>query len=263
MKIKHIDYPNVDYSVLTDRERQLKACRELYAIFCLTNNRGITDEEIGEIAKEMGMTGYAGITLDRIVSANLVRWHKVVKEVCGSEEKRWFRKEKQPGESKGKYYLHPDFASRIPNLSKSKPQTCPSPSPPQNTQHRSNSVPQISPSLSIHPPMVGLMIDEPMTITEADVKIETKAMEDDVSIEPFDESWMDELLNSDFMDIKSESDSELDFPEDECSDSELEFPDDDDDDMEDGFLDTFSDLKHQIMMDELRGTKFPILRTIY
>ena len=250
MRIKHIDYPNVDYSVLTDRERQLKACRELYAIFCLTNNRGITDEEIGEIAKEMGMTGYAGITLDRIVSANLVRWHKVVKEVCGSEEKRWFRKEKQPGESKGKYYLHPDFASRIPNFSKPKTQTCPP--PPQNTQ--SNSEPEIS--YSLPQPMVGLMVDEPMTIAE----IEPKAIEEDVS-KPFDESWMDELLK---FDMEYESDSELDFPDDdcmqECSDSELDFPDDC---MEDEFSDSFADLKHRIMMDELRGTKFPVLKPIY
>ena len=68
-------HPAVNYNHLSDRERGLKACLDLYSIFSLYGRDGLTCDEIYDYAHRMKITGYAGITKSYIVRNNMYRWN--------------------------------------------------------------------------------------------------------------------------------------------------------------------------------------------
>lgn len=144
---------NVDYSALTPAEKRIKASRELFTIFYLEKNRGLTDIEIHKCAEKLKFTGYDGFAPDSIVRSNIYRWNDMVitavtkgtrcdfekcKKICswGYEpdkpsrcerhkkedmrrvvEERLVKHKKEHGCSKGKYYFDPVFARRVfPNM---------------------------------------------------------------------------------------------------------------------------------------------------
>lgn len=219
-KRKPIFYPDVDYSPLCDKERDLKACRELYAIFYLNYDKGLTDVDIGEYARYMKMTGYNGITLDCIVRANLTRWHTEVRKVLGNEAIRWCKREKLPGETKGRYHLHPQFLEKIPSLL---------------NKHKKKEAQNDSSSSENLQPMIGLMVGPNEDISMKNMKMEDTSHVNDSCDEPADDSWLSSLFSFDgppgdgstYGRDHEDHDSDLDFPM--GSDSDLDFPKADDD----------------------------------
>jgi len=71
-------HKDVNYDVLTDREKKIKASRELFTIFYLTRNKGLTDDDIHKWAVKLEFTGYEGCTPDAIVRSNIHRWNEMV-----------------------------------------------------------------------------------------------------------------------------------------------------------------------------------------
>lgn len=135
----------VDYSLLTKKEYKFKACRDLFAIFYLSKNCGLTDIEICEKAKALKLTGYAGLTPDCIVRSNIYRWNSIADSLVGVKciqctryanhgtlwnkpthckfhatdnmklviEQRLYRRDKIGDSRKGKFYLDENFLNRI------------------------------------------------------------------------------------------------------------------------------------------------------
>jgi hypothetical protein len=80
-------HPEVDYTVLSERELKIKASRELFTIFYLTKNQGLTDVEIHQWTQYLNYTGYNGFTPDRIVSGAVYRWNDIVTRDLNLESK--------------------------------------------------------------------------------------------------------------------------------------------------------------------------------
>ena len=78
MTKKKVLHPQVDYSYLTEREKNYKASRELYTIFYLSNNVGLTDMEMHEWAKKLNFTGYNGLSPDAIIRSSIYRWNDII-----------------------------------------------------------------------------------------------------------------------------------------------------------------------------------------
>jgi len=77
-------HKDVDYSFISEQEKKLKASRELYTIFYLAKNVGLTDQEVFNWAKKLNYTGYEGFAPDSIVRNNIYRWNDIaVKAVTG------------------------------------------------------------------------------------------------------------------------------------------------------------------------------------
>jgi hypothetical protein len=70
-------FDNVNYSLLSETELKFKACIDLFTIFFLNKNRGLTDIEIYEYARCLGMSGYDGMVPDCIVRSNIYRWNDI------------------------------------------------------------------------------------------------------------------------------------------------------------------------------------------
>jgi hypothetical protein len=146
---KQVFHKDVNYDVLSVTEKKIKASRELFTIFVLDGNKGLTDVEIWKRTQELKMTGYAGLTPDCIVRSNIFRWNDmaissitrgkicenpVCKKICswGHEEnkphfcqrhkkegmtrvveERLIKLPKEPGQSKGKYVFDEKFAVKV------------------------------------------------------------------------------------------------------------------------------------------------------
>ena len=142
-------HKDVNYEALCTEEKRIKASRELFTIFYLNNGKGLTDMEIHKEALRLGMTGYDGYTPDCIVRSNIYRWNDMaVKPVTGGTkcseedckkictygyvkdkptrcnthkfknmirvvEERLVKCKKEPGHSKGKYYLDETFGKKV------------------------------------------------------------------------------------------------------------------------------------------------------
>jgi hypothetical protein len=147
--VKPSYHADVDYTPISEEERKYKSSRELYTIFYLTQNRGLTDLEIYHIAKDLKFTGFDGSAPEAIVRSNIYRWNDMVitaalgdircpetgctkKCIYGYErhkplrcekhkledmmrivEVRLVKHPKKPGESKGRFYFDENFAKRV------------------------------------------------------------------------------------------------------------------------------------------------------
>lgn len=141
--------PRVDYSCLSEVEFKNKASRELFAIFYLTGNRGLTDATIQKCAKALNFTGHDGDVPESSIRCSIYKWNDMaVSAVTGGRtcdeptcskictfgyedgkplrcrkhkydnmqkvvEERLYRGDRTDGSSKGKYFLDPKFAARI------------------------------------------------------------------------------------------------------------------------------------------------------
>jgi len=142
-------HKDVDYSILSEKEKKIKASRELYTIFYLTNNVGLTDMEIYKHALQLGFTGYKGYAPEAIVRNNIYRWNGLAvsaatggkmcdtdgckkfacwgfethnptkcqrhseKDMTKVVEERLIRTDKESGSSKGKFFFEADFANKV------------------------------------------------------------------------------------------------------------------------------------------------------
>jgi hypothetical protein len=79
-KISKLYHPLVDYSLLNEREYKLKRFRDLYTIFYLSRNVGLTDMEIHEWIIKLGILGYNSLTPDSVVRGNIYRWNDLSNE---------------------------------------------------------------------------------------------------------------------------------------------------------------------------------------
>lgn len=151
--VKASFHKDVNYTLISEQEKKIKASRELFTIFYLTQNKGLTDEDIYLWAKKLGFSGYEGYSPDAIVRNNIYRWNDLAvslvtggtkcntadcKKICswGIEknkptkcerhkennmkkvvEERLIKMKKEPGASKGKFYFDENFARRVfPNV---------------------------------------------------------------------------------------------------------------------------------------------------
>ena len=142
-------HPDVDYSHISEAEQSKKAYRDLYTIFYLTKNCGLTDMEIHEWAHKLKFNGYNSYAPDSAIRGNIYRWNDLVvgavtgdkqceeancTKICswGFEdnqptrcarhvvkgmrkvvEERMIKKKKEGNSSKGKFYLDESFAKRV------------------------------------------------------------------------------------------------------------------------------------------------------
>lgn len=142
-------HKDVDYTFISEEEQKYKSSRELYTIFYLTKNQGLSDMGIYEWAKKLGFTGYDGFTPDAIVRSNIYRWNDMVitaitsglrcaEDACNKKciygyeknkplrcakhkldnmhqvvEQRLVKHKREPGASKGKFYFDENFAKKV------------------------------------------------------------------------------------------------------------------------------------------------------
>ena len=141
----HQIYNQVDFTLLYEKEWNYKVCTDLFTIFYLTKNVGLTDVEICNIARHYKLTGYDGLTPDCIVRSKIYRWNDISDSIFNVQclsckkfarygyewgkplyctqhsiknmyiviEQRLYRAKKEFGSSKGKYYLDKNFLNRI------------------------------------------------------------------------------------------------------------------------------------------------------
>jgi hypothetical protein len=144
MKNKYF-HSDVDYNLLHLREKKYKACTDLFTIFYLSKNIGLTDLDIYNWAIKLKFSGYDGMTPECIVRSNIYRWNSISNSIFGKVclkcqkyanyglvqnepslckkhrepnmklvvEERLYRAERESTSGKGKYFLDPIFLSRI------------------------------------------------------------------------------------------------------------------------------------------------------
>ena len=145
---------DINYEPLLEQEKKKKPNVELYNIFYIFGENGLTDWEIFECAQKLGFTGYDCDTPDSNVRGKIWRWNNFVLKInskgikctcgkiatCGFKknepikcanhkdlkmikvvEERIERKPKENGESKGKFFLDAEFGKRVYNLKQSSP----------------------------------------------------------------------------------------------------------------------------------------------
>ena len=175
--VKPTFHKDVDYSFISEEEKKYKSSRELYTIFFLTKNQGLSDMGIYDWAKKLGFSGYDGYTPDAIVRSNIYRWNDMVitattgglfcsedrcnkKCIYGYEkskpstcskhkvsgmikvvEERLVKHKKELGASKGKFYFDEDFAKKV----------FPNANPPRTMAARDAAPGTIAPSLLLKP----------------------------------------------------------------------------------------------------------------
>lgn len=147
---KPVFHNDVDYSALSPKEKRIKASRELFTIFFLSKNQGLTDMDIFRWTKKLKFTGYDGMTPDCIVRSNIYRWNDMADVIASKDslcnhkngcvspcswgfewgnpvvcrkhkqenmilavEERLVKRKKEKGCSKGKFYFDPVFAKRV------------------------------------------------------------------------------------------------------------------------------------------------------
>jgi len=140
-------HSDVDYSLLSKEELKYKTCIDMFTIFYLSKNIGLTDLEIHAKALELKLTGYNGMTPDCITRSNIYKWNSIADSIVGkiclkvecnkfanhgtqwnnpiyckkhSEqgmslviEQRLYRQNKSHVHRKGKFYLDKKFLERI------------------------------------------------------------------------------------------------------------------------------------------------------
>ena len=145
---KLLFYENVNYDALTLDEKRNKASRELFTIFHLNGNRGLTDMEIHSEALKLNMNGYDSYAPDSVVRSMIYRWNDIaIRSKTGGLkclhpsckkfgnwglsldelfckkhktsimlnliEERVIKMPKVNGNTKGKYYLNESFALTV------------------------------------------------------------------------------------------------------------------------------------------------------
>lgn len=98
---------DVSYGALTQRERRLKAPRDLFEIFFVKRNCGLTMQQIAACCRDLNMKGYAGNSIEDVVRGNLHKWNKMAPGL------RVVRHKVAGTKGAGKFYLEEDFARAI------------------------------------------------------------------------------------------------------------------------------------------------------
>lgn len=71
-------HPDVDYSKLPEYERDRKISRDLFTVFYLHQNKGLTDIEILKTFAKLGINGYDNLTPEATVRGNMYKWNNMV-----------------------------------------------------------------------------------------------------------------------------------------------------------------------------------------